>query len=462
MYEASPETFRQFAGTVASVLPESLRYGTAYARQWRALQSATGWADSDLQLHVARELRRVLMRASEAVPFYSSWDIPTLRTSDPAEVRAALESLPLVDKNTVRSAGAEFRPGGVMGRASRLTTTSGTAGSPLELAVDYAASAREWAFMQHHWRRAGMPAGGRRAVLRGQLVHDRRSGNFWYDEPMTRSRIFSTPDLSAATVAQYVAAISDFGADVLHAYPSTALLLADLMRDAGLRSPSLTLVLLGSEAIYPHERGLLEEDFGCPVYSWYGHTEKCVLAYDAEEPGLLSPEWLYGYVELVDDEGQVIRSPGVPGRIVGTGFLNSATVLVRYATDDWAQWAVSPEGATLSLARLSNIVAHRERETLLAHDGSGISVTYLHGAHDAALGKVREMQYVQVAPGQVRIDAVMRSGATEADLLAVQRVYGERLAGRVDVKVRMVEQIARSYSGKRQLVRTEIHAPDGK
>lgn len=442
------------------MLPESLRYGAAYRRQWRELESATRWAESDLKLHVAGELRRVLMLAAETVPFYSSWNIPTLKTTDPVEVRAVLESLPVVDKNTVRLMGAQFRPDGDIRRTSRLTTTSGTTGSPLELAVDYAASVREWAFMQHHWRCAGMPARGRRAVLRGQFVRERRSGSLWYDEPMTKSRIFSTPDLSAATVAQYVAAISDFGADVLHAYPSTALLLANLMRDARMRPPSLALVLLGSEAVYTHERRFLEEYFGCPVFSWYGHTEKCVLAYDADEPGLLAPEWLYGYVELVDDKGQVIRGAGVPGRIVGTGFLNSATVLLRYATDDWAQWDVPPGDATWSGARLSNLVAHRKRETLIAHDGSGISVTHLHGAHDPAIGKVREMQYVQVAPGQVRIDVVMRSGSTQADVLAVQQVYGERLMGRIDIRVQAVEWIPRGFSGKRQLVRTEMLAPD--
>jgi len=298
---------------------------------------------------------------------------------------------------------------------------------------------------------------GRRAVLRGQYVPSRSKGRFWYDEPISRSRVFSSADLSTETVGMYARALREFAPSVLHAYPSTALMLVRLMQAAGERSPGMDLVLLGSEGFSSDERKEIEDFFRCPSFSWYGHTEKCVLASDAGD-GLLAPNWFYGLVELVDAEGLPVVEPGIPGRIVGSGFLNEGTVLLRYATDDWAAWAVAPKAGGLTAARLTSITPHRGRDALVASDGSEVSLTYLHGAHEAVLTRVLEMQFVQVAPGEVRLDVVMNGPTGPETYLELEHVFSKRLAGRVSLTVHPVDRVQRSASGKRMTVRDETAA----
>ena len=49
-------------------------------------------------------------------------------------------------------------------------------------------------------------------------------------------------------------------------------------------------------------------------------------------------EPLYGYCELIDKNGEVIREEGKTGEIVATGFCNTGMPLIRYKTGDLAEW----------------------------------------------------------------------------------------------------------------------------
>lgn len=447
LYEQLPPGLMRAMGAVGGLLPEGLVFGSAYRRQYDLLE-ASARSSSFVESYVSNQLWRLLtLRGAPCCADHASRDLSLAIST--------LEALPLVSKDDLKSRAEDFVSGVAANGGSRLTSTSGTSGAPLRLLMDYDASAREWAFMQYRWRAAGMSRRGRRIVLRGQEVLAKQDGQHWRDEPVTRSRIYSAPHLSPATVRAYADSMTSFAPEVLHAYPSTASLLAKLMKLAGVAPPPLKLVLLGSEPLDAAERGELEEFYRCRVLSWYGHTEKCVLAFDSGETGVFAPEWIYGYVELVDEAGNVVRDRGVAGRITGTGFLNSAMSLMRYVTDDWAEWAVPPVAGDLQRARLANIQAHRGREQLIADDGTPIALTVLHGVHDAVLSRVIEMQYVQLAAGEVRLDVIVAEPGHAETIEQLTRLFQRRLEGRLRLTVNAVSQIPKGANGKRLLVRTE-------
>src|SRR5205823_86959 len=114
------------------------------------------------------------------------------------------------------------------------------------------------------------------------------------------------------------------------------------------------------------------------VVNWYGHAEKAVLAAECPAFSGYHVQPSYGFVELIRRDGSVIHEPGEVGEIVATGFVNRATVFVRYRTEDFASWA--PPGRCncgLETPRLLRIEG-RLQELLLTATGRRISMTAIN------------------------------------------------------------------------------------
>ena len=88
----------------------------------------------------------------------------------------------------------------------------------------------------------------------------------------------------------------------------------------------LTAVLFASETLYPWQRALVEEVFGCRSCSLYGMAEHVVIGGECELSHAYHCMPQYGITEVDPKTGE----------ISGTGFLNHAHPFVRYKTNDVA------------------------------------------------------------------------------------------------------------------------------
>jgi phenylacetate-CoA ligase len=94
----------------------------------------------------------------------------------------------------------------------------------------------------------------------------------------------SSHQMTEETLPAYIDRIRKFRPRFIHAYPSTAVILARYMREHRIEPfPTVRAILCGSENLYPWQRGLLEEAFGCRVFSWYGNSEQTVPPASARE-----------------------------------------------------------------------------------------------------------------------------------------------------------------------------------
>jgi phenylacetate-CoA ligase len=369
---------------------------------------------------------------------------------------ADVEQIPLLHKRDVRQLRWSLYPQTSRRSDYRLATTGGTTGEPLELRVSHAASAAEWALMLDSWARVGFGPRSRRAVLRGLPVDDREKGRRSVVDGVNRALVLSGFDLTPKDMDQYVGLMKRHRVEFLHAYPSTAYYLARHILRTGVEPPRLRCVLLGSETIYPWQTRTISAGFRCPTYSWYGHTEKCVFASECEVGDGYHPSAPYGLVELVDASGHTINEPGVRGVIVGTGFTNRATALIRYVTDDEAEWLDEPCNCGRSGWRLMNVVGHRGQETLVGKLGEPVSITTLHGIHDAAFAHVLKYQIRQQELGRADFLFVKSATFTDAHEQALHDVLTSRLAGTIELRLLSVADIPPTSSGKHRFVDQRI------
>jgi len=286
-------------------------------------------------------------------------------------------------------------------------------------------------------------------VLRGRTVQPDRNGLHHEYDPMLRHHYYSSFHMSDENMAHYLEHIATIGPCFLHVYPSSVAALARFCRRAGVRPPrNIRGIIAESEIVYPEQRQMVEEVFGCRYFSCYGHTEKLVLAAECEHSYDYHVWPTYGYFELLDDKGKPVTTPGQRGEIVGTGFINTVMPFIRYRTGDWATYVGDRcEACGREHTIIRDIRGHRTQEVLIAADGSEISWTALN-MHDDTFLRVRQFQFMQEKPGHAVLRIVPADGFGEDDADRVCRNLGRKLDGRVTFTIELVDAIPLSARGK--------------
>lgn len=389
------------------------------------------------------------MLAYERTIFYRRmFDAAGFRPSD-LKSPEQICCLPAIDRQIIADNVADMCTRSVSSRDVDQISTGGTSGAPLHFYVDASRSMVEYAFLTSSWERAGYRLGTPMAVLRGRVVRADRDEFYHEYDPLLKHHHYSSFHMSDENMGRYVEHISTIGPCFLHVYPSTVAALARFIRRAGIRPPSnIRGIIAESEIVYPEQRKMVEETFGCRYFSCYGHTEKLVLAAECEHSTDYHVWPTYGYFELLDEQGEPVTTPGQRGEIVGTGFINTVMPFIRYRTGDWATYVGDRcEACGREHTIIRDIRGHRTQEVLIAADGSEIPWTALN-MHDDTFMRVRQFQFSQHQPGQAVLRLVPARGFGEEDAARIRRNFARKLNGQLTFSIEMVDAIPLSARGK--------------
>ncbi|MGH7726573.1 MAG: phenylacetate--CoA ligase family protein [Candidatus Eiseniibacteriota bacterium] len=446
--EALPPGVRETLETFGAFLPRPFLYGRTFRATRAFLARSEREPASVLVAAQDARVRELVRYAYERVPYYRRvFDERGIR---PEHIRgvADLKLLPLLDRELLYRHEEELLADGVPARSRERVSTGGTTGTPLRLWIDRGRSAKEWAFMTFQWGRVGYQPGSKRAVLRGAALSGGRLHE-WH--PLLDELVLSTFALSSDTLPRYLVLLERHRPEFLHAYPSSAEALGRLLLGVPEgRRPRFRALLLGSENLYPAQRAFLERTFGCPVFAWYGHSEKCLLGGGCERSNdyHLFPE--YGVLEVVDERGEPVP-PGGTGTIVGTGFLNSVMPFLRYATDDRGTLAEGSCPCGRAYPRLTAIEGRFSAERLFGERGETFSFTAIN-THSEVFDRVLRFRIRQERAGEAHVLVVPRDGFGESDRAAIAAEYGRRAAGSVRFSVDVVPDLPLTGRGKFKVI----------
>ncbi|MDN7026086.1 phenylacetate--CoA ligase family protein [Methanoculleus sp. FWC-SCC1] len=412
------------------------------------LQRSQRWSREDLEAYQRAELARLLEHAYEHVPYYRR--VFDERSLKPADIHdfTDLRLLPFLTKEIVQNNLEDLRATNFPESAFEYVRTSGSTGAPMGFYYEKGVSrAKEWAFMKAQWDRVGYRFIDKCVVLRGHVVDSARSGVFWKKAMFGRWLIMSSHQMTEENLPAYIRRIRKFAPKYIHAYPSMIVTLARCLRQYRNRPfPSLKAILCGSENLYPWQRELIEEVFGCRVYSWYGNSEQTVLAGECEMSSCyhIFPE--YGIVELLGKDDQPVMEPGQMGEVVATSLTNYICPLIRYRTMDIA--VLSRRSCTCGRAYpLLEKVEGRLQEFIVTRKGQLVSVTPINYESDA-FENIRQFQMYQEEMGELILKIVRKPGYTESDTERLQQELEWQLGDEVRVAICFVDSIPRTRSGK--------------
>lgn len=398
-----------------------------------------------------RYLSRIVRYATKYSAYYGQVIPGSLsRGVDPAS--AAWRSVPLLDKKTIRSEGANLTTAPDDCPWVGRMTTGGSTGEPMGFSFMGGHDAEHQEFL---WRLHGYEPGDRILAMDGTTVDAESvaAGKYWTKKASSElpygGTALSGHYLNDATRDAYVDYLTGHRPAFIRGYPS---LVAEVATAMLARNVSLECkgVELSSESHSDEQVALIESAFG-PVFDQYGHAEASVFGYSLRSDGPIFCSPVYGLVEVLDEDAEPV-GPGEVGELVVTGFHNFATPFIRYRTGDLAEYGGESDGIT----RLKRVMG-RTQDYVVSSDGAKHLITALvFGRHYAALEHIDRWQIVQEVAGKavVKIDRGEGYGQADEDEI---RANFQRLAD-VETEFDYLSGITRTGRAKAPLVLQRVRS----
>jgi len=331
--------------------------------------------------------------------------------------------------------------------------TSGSTGVPLMLCYEKGkTNAREWAYIWHMRQHLGYTPLSKCVVLMDYPVPMADEGIYWYKAMMGKWLVMSTYHMSDTNLPKYIEQIRNFKPDFIQCYTSAAVTLARFMNSRLIEPFPLKGILCSSESLFEGQREFIEKVFGCKVHCHYGHTEKCVLAYECPVSGKYHVFPQYGYTEIIHPSGRECVK-GEVGEIVATGFNNWAMPLIRYRTQDYAQFGGYGCKCGRNYMVLDKIEG-RLQDYIVTKDGSLVSLgSVVGGIHENEWAGISKVQFEQSKEGVLLARLVKPVGARASSIADIVKMLIEkRLSDGFDIKVEFVDDIPLTQHGKVKLL----------
>ncbi len=393
-------------GKAISRVPYAMRpgIGAIYRQRSVELENFGNFSSEKKSNYIFHRMKSIVEHAYRNIDFYREYYSQQGFTPDQLVGFDDLAKIPVVNKNILKECSLEKRSLNLKGRY--LVNTGGSSGNPLSFYILPSSIGHEWAHMHHIWSKLGyrpydlkLCFGGRdlkNTAVRYDALRHHFAINIYY--PNVEIACSLKPILQSCDIRYlhgYPSALYDFACYCENNDPELADLLSQKLKGA----------FLGSEFPSPVYRNKIESVFNIPTVSWYGHTERAVLAWELDNPYIYVPFQTYGFAEAKHDDVLGIT------KLVATSYYNTASPLIRYDTGD----EIEVVSSTAAILESFSIAGGREGDYVVDLAGKKISLTGLvFGRHHRIFERAKFVQVYQSKPGFVTI-FVTSSGAKIPD-----------------------------------------------
>jgi phenylacetate-CoA ligase len=445
LYERMPTLLKQ----LTMLIPFSFWAGKAYRLVMKRAAAVEQWGREEIEQYQAQRLAEILTFACDQVPAYGRYQrYLKLRPHE------AINAFPLLSKAELMANLPDYLPRHFAQIPHYACSTGGTSGNQLNFYLDNDSPAIEMAFMHRQWARVGYTSRTRKATLRGFEFPHADAGVYWQLNPIYNELQLSPFHLNAQTFPRYLEQLHRYRPEFLHGYPSAISILAGYVGQTSASIQGIRAVLLGSEALDSAQRAHIEKVFQARAYSWYGHSERLILAGECEKTTTYHQFPDYGFLEILSDQGEVVDY-GVKGELVGTGFWNRSLPLIRYRTEDQARRLEPHCPCGRIFDRFDEVEGRWRQEYVIGKNLSKISPAALN-IHGACFDHVSRYQYHQNRAGILNLRLMVTANFTAIDEQMIRQAYQNKVGAELEVNLIIVEEIPLTPRGKLKRLIQEI------
>lgn len=403
------EILPPWVGSIGARIPYSIRplIGKTYRKARKEMKQISN-ADIDQKRQwVLDKMRYMVGYAIENVPFYRTLYGDCKVSVEGLKTFEDIQNIPIINKQMLKDVDIEQRS--ACWKLRYKENTGGSSGNPLSFYICQEQMGVEWAHMHRIWQRVGFRQYDLKLGISGRnlqakpVSYDALRHHYsinvclpWDVIADELSKVLKKTKIQF--LHGYPSAIYDFACYCEESNPE----LVSLLKKSGLRG-----AMLGSEYPNPVFRNKMESVFGIQTVSWYGHTERCVLAGELEKSFVYQPFLTYGFTEGVKNSDNDATC------LIGTSFYNFASPFIRYNTEDEIKVTAEQQG----IVEKFEIAAGRQGDYVQDKNGKKIPLTALiFGRHHKIFDHCTHLQIGQDTPGQAVIYVTTNKQLTDQEL----------------------------------------------
>jgi len=377
-------------GQILSFIPYELRpgIGRIYRKRKQEIKAYNALDREQRKVWIFKKMYAIVDYAINKVEFYKNIYASMGFTIEQLKRFDDIQRIPVVNKQMLQQYDIELRSNYRYGRYT--VNTGGSSGNALSFYVQPELMGNEWAHMHTIWSALGyvpnklkLGFGGRNSIQ--QYIQ--------YDFLRHSLDINIYSDFYKVSLA-LKKMVRRHQVYYLHGYPSAIYEFALFCKNNDeelqvMLKKSLKGAFLGSEYPLLKYRETIENVFGISSISWYGHTERSILAYEKNCKYCYVPFQTYGYVEAqkIDQDFP---------NLIGTSYYNFASPFIRYDTEDHLTDTV----VTAGILEEFQISDGRHGQFIVDSNGKKIALTGLiFGRHHKLFDYCSHIQVYQNRSG---------------------------------------------------------------
>jgi phenylacetate-CoA ligase len=397
----------------------------------------------------------MIRSAATHVPYYQEHFAAHQSALKEGDLRRLKEQLPILTKGDIRKAGGTLLDPRYPRHTLTKSGTGGTTSSPMEFYLDSESMGKRTACTRFFQRWYGHEPGDRMAFLWG-ATRDFPEGFSWkwhlvnfltYQQLMLPSNL-----LNEETLGEFHARLAEFRPVLLQAYSTPMFYLAQYMLEKGLQLsiPNLTTT---AEPLSDHQRQIIREAFGSPVFNWYGAREMGHAASECSRHEGLHLNTYGLKFEVLLPDGSVAEEG--QGELVVTDLDNFCMPLIRYRIGDTGRLSFRRCSCGSELPFLEEITG-RVADVFRRRDGSAVPGISLADRIVEECHEIKEFQIVQDDFEKFTLNIVKGPSYSDQSLTDFQGRIEEYMGTGLQFTVNYLATIPREASGKIRFCKSNL------
>jgi len=408
------------------------------------------YSKDEIDKYHLTKLQEVVKYSYENVPYYK--DLFDKFEIKPEDIKNFDDfyKIPFLTREIIRKNSNNLKSKNVSEIRFRLMATSGSTGKPLEVFVDkikYPINA--FAYYSTIINRAGCGIFDKSVNLTGIMsIPSENKGKFWKYKMLSRKMHMSLLHLNKENIPKYIEKIRKFNPKYILTYPSAIIEIARYIKENQIKPiPSLKVVISAGETLYDWQKKIIEESFQCRVVEFYGHSESTTMAVSCEKNNFLHffPE--FGFVELINKDGNHVKKDGEKGEIVTTGFMHILFPFIRYKTGDIGILSNEKCSCGRNCLILKKIEGKWQQEYIYSKDDVQIPFTSLY-INFKIFKNVEQFQFYQEEKGVIILRILKRETYSSEDTKNIRQELSKLLGSGFELKIKFVDEVPKTAAGK--------------
>ena len=464
IYYALPPVIKNIAVTSSLLVQRKIRYGKHYKNYLQFYSENHFKNATEIEVIQLTLLKKILLELNLHSAYFksifSSHKISIDKINKATSVSELLSLIPIFQKDFLKQYKTEID--NKNRKRTYIASTSGTTGTPNAIGYDDESLQIGFALLRRFYDMIGLPKDFKSVRLSGKIVvlPSTTKPPYWITNYSSNQLFMSVYHMNEKNLEEYVKKINKFKPELIDGYPSAIYSLAQFINKNKLQLEFKPIAIATTaETLYDCYRHEIEKAFSCKVFNQYSSSEG----------GAFIAECKFGKLHLQTDSGcfeflNINGKPALPGEyaeLVITSFRQWKTPLIRYRSGDWVK--LSEKSFSYQQCKcgcfmpIVDEIIGRQEDILMTEERGYIG--RLDPAYKGLIG-INKSKIIQHSLNRIEVLNVVAPSYSEMVQQKLIRNLRDRLGEKIDINIRIVDEISLGASGKFKAVERKFELPE--